>query len=109
MATGAGYGRSVGRLQVDSAPPLQLKEVLNRHDEVFREGLGQLKDVKAKINVDREMSRFCKPQPVPYAVKPLVERELQRLQDDKIIEPVQYAEWAAPIVPVRKPDGSIRI
>ena len=96
--------------KVESAPPLQLEEILNRHTEVFNEGLGQLKNFKAKINVDMEAQpRFCKPRPVPYAVKPLVERELQRLQDDKIIEPVQYAEWAAPIVPVRKPDGSIRI
>ncbi|KAL7853111.1 hypothetical protein SRHO_G00188960 [Serrasalmus rhombeus] len=96
--------------KVKSQPKLQLEGILERHAEVFKEGLGQLKGVTAKINVDREAQpRFCKPRPVPYAVKPLVESELQRLLDDKIIEPVQVAEWAAPIVPVRKPDGSIRI
>ncbi|XP_037398305.1 uncharacterized protein K02A2.6-like [Pygocentrus nattereri] len=96
--------------QVKSQPKLQLEGILERHAEVFKEGLGQLKGVTAKITVDREAQpRFCKPRPVPYAVKPLVESELQRLLDDKIIEPVQVAEWAAPIVPVRKPDGSIRI
>ncbi|XP_063052002.1 uncharacterized protein K02A2.6-like [Engraulis encrasicolus] len=96
--------------KVELQPKLQLEGILERHAEVFKEGLGQLKGVTAKINVDREAQpRFCKPRPVPYAVKPLVESELQRLLDDKIIEPVQVAEWAAPIVPVRKPDGSIRI
>lgn len=96
--------------KVESEPHLQLEEILERHAELFKEGLGQLKGGTAKINVDREAKpRFCKPRPVPYAVKPLVEVELQRLLDDKIIEPVQFAEWAAPIVPVRKPDGSIRI
>lgn len=96
--------------KVESEPQLQLEEILKRHAEVFKEGLGQLKGFKAKINVDREAQpRFCKPRPVPYAVKPLVESELQRLLADKIIEPVQVAKWAAPIVPVRKPDGSIRI
>lgn len=39
----------------------------------------------------------------------MAEAELQRLAEEKIIEPVQLAEWAAPIVPVKKPDGSIQI
>ncbi len=38
-----------------------------------------------------------------------MEVELQRLVEEKIIEPVQFTEWAAPIVPVKKSDGSIRI
>ena len=39
-----------------------------------------------------------------------VDEELQRLQKDGIIEPVQFADWAAPIVSVLKSDGkSVRI
>uniref|UniRef100_A0A3Q2PSJ4 CCHC-type domain-containing protein n=1 Tax=Fundulus heteroclitus TaxID=8078 RepID=A0A3Q2PSJ4_FUNHE len=76
--------------KVESQPKLQLEGIVERHAEVFKEGLGQLKGVTAKINVDREAQpRLCKPRPVPYAIKPLVESELQKLLDDKIIEPVQ--------------------
>ena len=40
----------------------------------------------------------------------MVEEELDRLQREDIIEPVQFAEWAAPIVPVVKKDKkSLRI
>ncbi|XP_057674326.1 uncharacterized protein K02A2.6-like [Corythoichthys intestinalis] len=96
--------------QVKMAAPLQLSEVLDKHAEVFKEELGKLRGATAEINVNKEAQpKFCKPRPVPYAVKPLVEKELQRLLDDKIIEPVKFTEWAAPIVPVRKPDGSVRI
>ena len=35
--------------------------------------------------------------------------ELKRLQEEGTIEPVQFSEWAAPIVPILKPDDSIRI
>ncbi|BHF76352.1 hypothetical protein SprV_0501945000 [Sparganum proliferum] len=53
--------------------------------------------------------RFFKARTVPYAVAPKVEEELDRLQKADIIDPVQYSEWAAPIVPVLKSDGSVRI
>ena len=35
-----------------------------------------------------------------------VEQELQRLEQDHMIEPVTYSGWAAPIVPVLKPKAS---
>ena len=35
--------------------------------------------------------------------------ELFRLTKAGIIEPIQYADWAAPIVPVLKEDGRVRI
>ena len=39
----------------------------------------------------------------------LVEKELERLQMQGIIEPVKFSDWTAPIVPVLKKDGGIRI
>ncbi|RUS83602.1 hypothetical protein EGW08_008656 [Elysia chlorotica] len=38
-----------------------------------------------------------------------IEEELGRLQRDGIVEPVEHSEWATPIVPVRKKDGTVRI
>lgn len=52
---------------------------------------------------------FRPPRPVAYAVRHLVEDELQRLQDANIITPVNYTEWAAPVVVIRKTDGRIRL
>ena len=36
-------------------------------------------------------------------------RPLDRLEKSGIIEPVQFSEWAPPIVPVVKRDGAIRV
>lgn len=38
-----------------------------------------------------------------------VEKELDRLQDLGVIIKTDYSDWAAPIVVVRKQNGSIRI
>ena len=46
---------------------------------------------------------------MPYTLQAKVEDELNRLQTAGVIKPVKFSEWAAPIVPVVKPDGSIRI
>ena len=38
-----------------------------------------------------------------------VEDELERLEKEGIISPVEFSEWAAPIVPVVKTNGDVRI
>ena len=47
--------------------------------------------------------------PVAYAAKETVDKELDRLIDLKVIEPVNHSEWAAPIVTVRKANGKVRV
>ena len=54
-------------------------------------------------------SKFYKHRPVPYAYKAKVEAELKRLQEEGTIEPVTFSEWAAPIVPLMKKNGTVRI
>jgi len=70
-----------------------------------------MKGFQAKLYVDGSITpRFCKARSVPYAMRQKVDDELQRLQKEGIIEPVQFAEWAAPIVPILKADKkSVRI
>ncbi|XP_041823137.1 uncharacterized protein K02A2.6-like [Melanotaenia boesemani] len=87
-----------------------LQQVLSKHEDVFKEELGMLQGMKASIRVSPEARpKFYRPRSVPYAMRAKVDVELERLQRQGIISPVKYAEWAAPIVPVLKPDGDVRV
>ena len=86
------------------------QDVVDRHTDLFKEDLGFMKDAEAKLIIDTEVQpKFYRPRPVPYALKERVGQELDRLERTGVIEKTPNSEWAAPIVPVVKPDGSIRI
>lgn len=88
----------------------QLEHLLEQYSEILTPSLTPVKDVKAKLHVDPNTApKFYKARPVPYALKDKIDQELDRLQELGIIQPTQYNDWAAPIVPIIKTDGSIRI
>ena len=84
-----------------------LDQVLQKHQEVFNPGLGTLQGYEAKIHMDANAQpRFHKARLVPYSINVLVEKELDCLEEEGIIEPVPFSDWAASIVPVLKADKS---
>jgi hypothetical protein len=40
-----------------------------------------------------------------FALRPKVEQELDKLEKQNILTPVQVSDWASPVVPVLKKDG----
>ena len=87
-----------------------LDDVLTKHKEVFKDELGTMRDVKAKLYVKAGSTpKFYKPRSVPLALNGAIERELDRLEGMGALEKRRYSEWAAPIVAVVKPDNSIRL
>ena len=78
--------------------------------EVFKDESGTLQGTRAKIYVDPQATlKFFKPRSVPYTLPERVEKELDRLVNEGIIEPVQFSNSAAPIVPIVRDVGRIRI
>ena len=88
----------------------KVDQLLQQYESVFSEGVGTLKGHKADLKVEEGCQpSFHKPRQVPYTLRPKVEAELTRLEKDGILSKVEYSEWATPIVPVVKRDGSVRL
>ncbi|RXN04191.1 putative protein K02A2.6-like protein [Labeo rohita] len=89
---------------------LHAEDVVAKYPAVFKDELGTLKGTFVKLCVEPSATPcFFKPRSVPFAMKHKVEKELERLQQLGIIESIQFSDWAAPIVPVLKEDGTVRI
>ena len=87
-----------------------IDDVCKKHERVFRPELGKLQGFAAKLHIHTDAKpRFFRPRPIALSLKQKVLAEIDRLQGLGVITPVKYSEWAAPIVPIVKTDGSIRL
>ena len=78
-----------------------LKALLDKHSALFNDELGTIKSFQAKLNVRPEAQpKFFRPRAVPFAIKPPIEQELDRLEEQGFIVKVAHSEWAAPIVSI---------
>ena len=75
--------------------------MLWKYSNVFEpDGNSPIKGVVAKIHVtENTKPLYFRARPLPYALKNKVDVEIDRLLTEKIIEPVEISEWAAPVVP----------
>ena len=78
--------------------------------EVFKNELDLFKVGKVKLYLkENSIPVFCKPRSLPFAMRERVEMEINKLVNQGILTPVNFSEWATPIVPVLKKNGQIRI
>jgi hypothetical protein len=86
------------------------KEFSSRYCEVFAEGLGRFNGGTVGFHLRPEARPvFLRARPLAYALREPVERALDQLVRDNIVTPVATSDWATPIVPVIKKDGTIRV
>ncbi|XP_069122221.1 uncharacterized protein [Argopecten irradians] len=104
------FGRNwLGQLHLNWKT-INLMTINEQKYSVFEDKLGTVKGITASIKLkDNTQPKFFKARTVPYALKDQIGAELQRLEAAGIVEKVESSDWATPIVPVMKPDGSVRI
>ncbi|RWS20294.1 uncharacterized protein B4U80_01830, partial [Leptotrombidium deliense] len=89
---------------------LKLKEILEKHKELFDGDVGVIKESDVKVTLKSDATPiFLKARPVAYALIPKIDKELDSLIKKDILYKVSHSDWATPIVPVLKENGDVRI
>ncbi|KAK9685177.1 hypothetical protein QE152_g38247 [Popillia japonica] len=72
-----------------------LQNLLDDYKDVMEETVGKIPNDEYNHTLQGANTKpiFIKPRPIPYALKPKVEEELERLEKLGIIEQVVHSQW----------------
>ena len=89
---------------------VNLNDILSRYGSVFDKELETLKNVEVTMKIKSDARpKFCRARPIPHAFKDRIEKKLERIVTEGILELISHSDWAAPIFPIIKPNNSVRI
>jgi hypothetical protein len=87
-----------------------INNIKSEYGTLFEPGMGDFKGEPIHLSIEPNVKPVFMPvRTVPFALKNKVKREIERLIANKRIEPVEYSKWGTPVVPVLKPDGTVRL
>jgi len=84
--------------------------VRNKFPSLFSDSLGRCKLFKATIKLKNGAKPpFVRPRPVAFGVREALDTAYDQLVQQGVFTPINYASAAAPVVVVKKKDGSLRV
>lgn len=88
-----------------------VEKFAKKYPELFADKIGRLKNFEVKLHINTDIKPVQqKLRYVPFHLRDAVEKEIQSMLEQDIIEPVNGpTPWVSPIVVVPKPNKKIRI
>jgi hypothetical protein len=69
----------------------KLHKLLVKYKDLFRNGIGCLTQKKATLSIKPQSTpKFIKARPIPFAMRPKVEKELEKLERDGSISKIIF-------------------
>lgn len=98
--------RTINKIEINKL----VDQFSKKYTELFSNTPGCYNKSNSKIYLKKDAKPVAlKCRHVAHAMKPLIEKEIERLVSLGHLEPVEVSEWATPIVAVFKSNGKIRI
>lgn len=95
-----------------SSKPLSgtVGDLIESFPRVFDSSVGTIKGVKAALHFKPNSKPvFMKARTIPFAIRDIVEREINNMVDSGVLKKVERSAWATPVVPVRKSADRVRL
>lgn len=87
-----------------------IDQIVKEFPNVFSDRLGTYTKRKISLQVKPDtVPVYCKPRPVPFALQEKVDKEIDKLVTDGVLEPLDVSDWGTPIVAIPKSDGNVRV
>ncbi|XP_026536196.1 uncharacterized protein K02A2.6-like, partial [Notechis scutatus] len=96
---------------IDHVQEADWEEQLARDfQEVFDGTLGKYRGPPISFSLDPSVPPIrLKPRRVPFPLRPKIDKQIDKLIKQGVLEPIDHARWETPIVTPVKLDGSVRI
>ncbi|XP_026548545.1 uncharacterized protein K02A2.6-like, partial [Notechis scutatus] len=86
------------------------ESLMKEFQDVFNGTLGKYRGTPISFSLNPNIAPIrLKARRVPFALKPKIDEQLNKLIAQGVLEPIEHARWETPIVTPVKPDGSVRI
>ncbi|XP_049874494.1 uncharacterized protein K02A2.6-like [Pectinophora gossypiella] len=88
----------------------ETQQLQQQYPTVFSDKLGLFNKFKVSLQLKPDAKPvFFKARPTAFALREKIDNELDRLVSLGILKPVEHSEYASPVVPVLKSNGSLRL
>lgn len=87
-----------------------MKGLLEEFSPVFDKSIGKIDKIQASLHLKPEAKPiFLKARSLPFAIRDVVEQEINSLVENGVLVKVNRSEWATPVVPVMKSNNKVRL
>lgn len=85
-------------------------DIFQRFDDLFQNRTEEIPEVTQSLKLIPNATPVYRPaRPVPFAMLPKVNEELDAMERENILEKLEYCRWGTPLIIVPKPNGSVRL
>lgn len=85
-------------------------QLVEMFPSIFQQTVGKIPTVKGCLELRAGAKpRFRKARDPPYAIRDLIDKELDVLEKEDIITSIENSDWGSPLVPIIKDNGKIRL